>query len=140
LVGLAWRGLRRWLKNYAFAPLWLPERWRSPLVGYLLGILWVGVAVALDLLILYFFPAFRMPGLLVILAILLTALTWGAGPSFVATLAGVVLLDYFDITPRMLLARHIGDLLAEDILFIVVGTTISLIALQIQQARRKAEA
>lgn len=140
LVGLAWRGLRRWFKNYAFAPLWLPERWRHPLLGYAVGIILVALAVAVDVLILQFFPAFGMPGLLVLLSILLTALTWGAGPSLVATLASVVLVDYFDLAPRMIIARHAADLLVDDLLLILVGGFISVIALQVQRARHKAEA
>jgi PAS domain S-box-containing protein len=140
LVGLAWRGLCCWFKNYTFAPLWLPERWRRPCVGYFLGAFFVVVAVAIDLVILAFFPAFRMPGLLVILALLLTALFWGAGPSLVATLAGVALVDYFDIAPRMILAKHLADLVVDDFLLIVVGGIISLIAMQVQRARHRAEA
>src|ERR1051326_9187340 len=107
IVGPVWRGLRHWLKRYTFAPLWLPERWRYPAIGYLLGIALVGVAVGCDLIILSFLPDFDMPGLLVLLAILLTALGWGAGPSFVATLMAVVLVDVFDIAPRMVVVKHL---------------------------------
>lgn len=138
-LGLLWRGLRRWFQNYTFAPLWLPERWRQPWVGYLLGALMALAAVAGDLLILQFFPTFDVPGLLLLLAVLLVALTWGAGPSLVATLAGVALLDFFDIPPRFTLAKQISAIVVDDSLVILVGGIISLIAMQVQRARRTAE-
>ncbi len=140
LISRGWRGLSRWFQDHAFSPLWLPERWRHPVLGYVMGILLAAAAVGLDLLIYMFFPNFDVPGLLVILAILLTALSWGAGPSLVATLAGVALMDYCDITPRLTLVKSAARLLADDLLFILVGVIISVIAMQVQRARRRAEA
>ncbi|HEU5369739.1 MAG TPA: GAF domain-containing protein, partial [Ktedonobacterales bacterium] len=140
LISRGWRGLCRWFQDHAFFPLWLPERWQHPLVGYAMGILLVAAAIGLDLLIYLFFPAYNVPGLLVILAILLTALSWGAGPSLVATLAGVFLLDYFDFTPRLTFIKHVASLVASDVLFVLVGVIISVIAMQVQRSRRHAEA
>ncbi len=96
--------------------------------------------MALDLLILQFCPSFGMPGLLALVAVLLVALGWGAGPSLLATLASVALLDYFDITPRMIIMRKLAALVTDDILLVLVGLIISAIALEVQRARRRAEA
>jgi len=139
-LGRAWLGLRRWLRNYTFAPLWLPERWRHPLVGYVSGVLLAGAAVAVDLLLLHFFPTFEMAGVLSILAILLAAFTWGAVPCLMTTLTSVVLLDYFDIAPRFTIVKQIAALITDDLLLVLVGGFISAIAMQVQWARHRAEA
>jgi PAS domain S-box-containing protein len=140
LISQGWRSLRCWFQNYAFSPLWLPERWQHPIAGYVAGVLLVAAAIGLDLLIFMFAPNFDVPGLLVILAILLTALSWGAGPSLAATLAGAALMNYFDFTPRLVFIRHAITLLVDNVLFILVGLIISIVAMQIQSARRRAEA
>jgi PAS domain S-box-containing protein len=136
----SWRGLRRWFQENTFAPLWLPKRWRHPIVGYLMGILLVGVAIAVDVLILQFYADFVVPGLLVILAILLTALTWGAGPGFAATLVGELLFDYFATPPPFTFYQQGAAWPIDDFLLMLIGAVITLIALQVQRARRNAEA
>ncbi|HEY7356845.1 MAG TPA: GAF domain-containing protein, partial [Ktedonobacterales bacterium] len=139
-ISQGWTGLRRWFLSYAFSPRWLPERWRHSLVGYVVGILLVAAAIGFDMFIFLFFPNFDVPGLLVMLAILLTALGWGAGPSLAATLAGVALMDYFGFTPRFTFVKHLATLLTDDVLFVLVGIIISVIAMQVQRARHRAEA
>ncbi len=104
------------------------------------GIVLAAAAVGVDLIIFQFCPGFGVPGLLALIAILLTALTWGAGPSLAATLASVALLDYFDIAPHVILARRLASLVTDDVLLVVVGVIISLIAMQVQWSRHRAEA
>src|SRR5579871_4210077 len=100
--GLASRegALRRWLLANTFAPTWLPGRWRHPLVGYLLAVLLVLAAVGVDGALAQSLPAFAFSGLVPILAIAAVALSWGAGPSLLATILGAFLLYYIVVPPR----------------------------------------
>lgn len=135
-----WRRGCRWFLAHTFAPLWLPERWRHPVIGYFVAVLLQGATAALVLLITLLFPTFRFPGLLEMLGVALVALNWGAGPSLVATLLGVVLLDYVILPPPFTWSlRSAADVLG-IVLFLGVGCTTSLVASQIERARRGAEA
>ncbi len=82
--------------------------------------------------------AFSAP--LPILIVALVALTWGAGPSLLATLLGTVLLNLLVLpeTRPDQMAKS-GELVA-DLLFVIAGIAISLLASQTERARRRAQA
>ena len=123
----AWQKLLAWLQVNTFAPLWLPKPWRQPLVGALVSVLLAGGATGLTLLLADTLPVFALPGMLFMLGIVVAALTWGVGPSLLATfvgtalLEGVVLPHYFPVFREAWLATiHAG-------LFVLLGLSVSLL-------------
>jgi signal transduction histidine kinase len=77
-------------------------------------------------------------GSFLILAVLFTALLWGAGPAIFAIVLSTLLLDYYFITPiGQLFVRTWTD--ASQLLpFFISGFTIALITAQRERARLKA--
>ncbi len=128
-----------WLQTHTFAPLWLPARWRHPLVGYLLAILLELLAISLTFLLGHLLPVFAVQGTLVILGIVLVALTWGAGPSLLAVLVGTGLLKCV-VLPTYLPSLATGSI---DGICVAValgtGGMISLVASQSAWAGRQAQ-
>ena len=134
-----WLRVVHWIQKNTFAPEWLPEQLRHPLIGYLAAVLIEGAAVSLILLLLFRVSLVCLsrdshPG-----GVVLVALGWGAGPGFVASLVGTFLL-YFVVLPP-----HFSWILADPAdgiglaMYLVVGTSISLLAGQNERARRQAE-
>ncbi len=134
-------GLRlvRWIQRHSFAPRWLPEPLRQPLLGYLAATLTQVATAAAMLLLLTLFPSFAFSGVLVTVGVILIALGWGAGPGLFATLVGTFLIYYVVLLP------HFSWSLANPpdaiglALYLVVGMGISLIASQVELARRHLE-
>src|SRR5215467_8531493 len=81
----------------------VPERLSScyglPWVRYLLAVLVEIGAAGLTLLLLRLLPLFALQGSLLILGMVVVAVTWGAGPSLVATLVGTALLELLVVPP-----------------------------------------
>ena len=73
---------------------------RHFLAGYLGAVLLSAIAIAATLLLVNLFPNFAYPGTLAILATLMTALLWGAGPSLLATVLQAFLLDVVILPPQ----------------------------------------
>ncbi|MFL5625045.1 MAG: ATP-binding protein [Ktedonobacteraceae bacterium] len=133
-----WQSALHWLLNHSFSPSWLPHSLRHPVVGYIIAILLQLIAIFLTLLLVQVYPAFLFSGLLGIMAIALVALNWGAGPSLMATLVGVILLDYLILEPRFSWALD-GQSLVAMLLFLLVGLTLSITASRFERTRRSAE-
>lgn len=136
---LHWRRARRWLYSNTFRPTWLPVRWRHPLTGYVVALALQVVATLVTLAMVRIFPTFSFPEALIILVVALSALTWGAGPSIAATLAGTTLLELV-VLPQMLNGggiRRVGDVL-EIAVVVAVGAIISVTASRTEAARRRA--
>jgi len=83
------------------------------------------------------FPSFQFQEALLILVVLVVALTWGVGPGLLATLAGATLLTLLFLPPvfSLMIARIADGLLV----YLAVGLAVSLLASQVQQARRATE-
>jgi signal transduction histidine kinase len=134
-----WRHWQRWLLAHTFIPRWVPSRWRHPATGYVLAVLLQGVAVALTWLLTVTLPTFSFPSLLEIVVVALVALSWGAGPSLLAALVGIVLLETVVVPlgtgegPEVL-----GDVV-EVALFVAAGIGISLVASRMEGNRQRAE-
>jgi signal transduction histidine kinase len=134
-----WRVTRHWLVTHTFAPPWLSGRWAHPAVGYLVAVLLQVITVAGVTVLVQLFPSFQFQAVLVILIVLVVALTWGVGPSLLATLSGGVLLVYLLLPPAFSpVMTHIEDLL-ELFVYLCVGCAVSLLTSQVQHARRAAE-
>ncbi len=129
-----WSAVRAWFITNTFAPEKLPERWRHPAMGYLLAVVAQVVATLITLVLLALFPTYSFAGVLEFLVVALMALRWGGGPSLVATVAGVFLLELV-LAPEGITEPGI---VVEVGLFLLVGTIISVMASSAEQARRKA--
>ncbi len=135
-----WRDLRQWLGASTFTPSWLPDRWGHPLVGYLMAVLLQAAATIVTLLLIDTVQPFLFPSLLATFIVALVALTWGAGPSLLATLVGAVLVHVLLLPP---LLDHAGKRPGQPVagaLFVVVGISISIAVSQTERARRDARA
>ena len=117
---------------------WLPKRWRQPIVGYVAATLLQALAILLTWLLIQPFPTFSYTLALPLLAVAFVALTWGVGPSLLALLIGVVLVDYFFLEPGLSLAVSRGDLVGL-VIFLLVGLVISGLAGQNKRTRIAAE-
>src|SRR5689334_3850152 len=96
----SWGWLRHWVRAHTFAPDWLPRQMQHPLAGYLIALFLQLLATGLDLFLVQFFGDFALPGVPIVLVIVCVGLFWGAGPSLVALVVGVTLLDYAVLPPR----------------------------------------
>ncbi|GAC1621266.1 MAG: hypothetical protein NVS4B7_13120 [Ktedonobacteraceae bacterium] len=128
------------LLTHTFEPQWLPKNLRHPFVGYLVAILLEIVAILATAQLIQFYPTFAFTGLLEVFAIALVALNWGVGPSLIATLVGAFLLDFFVLSPRFAWKLNDVKSLVEILIFLLVGFTISIVASQVERARRNSEA
>ncbi|GAC1621206.1 MAG: hypothetical protein NVS4B11_14020 [Ktedonobacteraceae bacterium] len=133
-----WLTIRRWFLVSTFAPQWLPKRWHHPVVGYLIGTILQVVAALGTILLMHIFPTFAFSGLLAILCVAIIALNFGTGPSLLSILVGIMLLNFFVLTPSFSLSLNEVQRIVESALFLLVGVTISIVANQVEQARRGA--
>jgi K+-sensing histidine kinase KdpD len=109
-------------------------------VGYLAaGLLQMAATLATRLLM-HVLDPFLFPALLALVLVALVALTWGAGPSLLATLVGVVLLDYCVLPPLVALTGTRPDQPVAGLLVIAAGVVISIAVSQTERARRDAQA
>jgi signal transduction histidine kinase len=139
LAGMVWCYVGGWLSANTFAPSWLPARLRHPAFSYLAAVVLEGVASLLTLLLLVSLPSYGLPDLLTILGVVLVALTWGGGPSLVATLVGLLLLEALIFPPQFSWSPANATDAISDGLVLGVGILISLVAGQMARARRQTE-
>ena len=133
-----WLELQRWFLVNTFAPQWLPKPWQHAIVGYIIGIALQIIAALITVLLMHIFPTFVFSGLLEILCVAIVALNFGTGPSLLSTLVGIILLNFFVLPPRSSLSLNEVQSFVESILFLLVGITISVVASQVERARRGA--
>src|SRR5256884_4221417 len=134
----SWAPLR-WLLINSFTPSWLPKSLRHPIPGYFVAILLQIIAALITMSLIQLYPSFTVMGLLGVLAIALVALNWGAGPALLATLAGAVLLNFVIMPPHFAWEFSGAKNIVEMLLFLLVGSTISIVASQIARTRHNAE-
>lgn len=139
------RGLARpaafvlgWFRAHSYAPGWLPSRWQHVLAGYILAGTLQILAALVSLVLPRLVPNFAFLGLLELLVVAVVAVSWGAGPSILATLLGAALLEWV-VLPLSFGAefRYPGDLL-EVGWFMLVGLALGAVAGQTEGARRRA--
>src|SRR5581483_3272321 len=85
--------LYQWFLTNTFSPTWLPKKLWHPTIGAAVAVVLQAVAFFVTFLLVRIFPGYAILSLWEVLAIALVALTWGAGPSLVATFAGLILLN-----------------------------------------------
>jgi PAS domain S-box-containing protein len=129
--------LLRWLQQNSFAPGFLPEPLRHPLVGYMVAIFLQLAAAGVMLEFVHRFPGFPFVGSLADLGIVLLALGWGAGPSLCATLVGAFLLYSVVLLPAFSWSlTEPADTFGLAV-FLVVGLCMSLLASRDAGTRRQ---
>lgn len=133
------RQLGSWFMSSTFVPVWLPEGLQHPVFGYLIAIFLQAIAVLATVYLDTLLRVFVFTGLLEVLAIALVALSWGVGPSVLATLCGACLFDYIVLPPQY--SWHLNDPsdLYQLLVFVLIGLAISIAASQTERARRRAE-
>ena len=111
---------------------------RHFLAGYLGAVLLSAIAIAATLLLVNLFPNFAYPGTLAILATLMTALLWGAGPSLLATVLQAFLLDVVILPPQFAWSLTTLQHILDTVVFLLIGFIINLLASRMRQARSEA--
>jgi signal transduction histidine kinase/PAS domain-containing protein len=131
--------VRRWLVSNSYYPRWFPQRLRHPSAGYLVAAALQMLALLADSWLVHVLPYFEFAAVLNVLAIVLVALTWGAGPSLLATIVAMPILNVALFPPQSLLALPSGHHAAELSLFAFVGGVVTLAAAASERARSAAE-
>jgi len=131
--------LYQWFQVNTFSPGFLSGTWSQPIFGYLAAFVGQLVIVIGLLALIHTYPSFGFPEGPLILVILLVALGWGAGPSIVALLIGAVLLIFLVFPPIFSLSFDQSADVIELCLYLAVGLTISILASNIERARRTSE-
>ena len=135
-----WLRVQRWFLVNTFAPQWLPSILRRTFMGYLIALLLQAITIVVTLFIIHLFPTFAFTALLEILVIAFVALSFGTGPSLLATLTGLLLLNIFVLSSASFMSGTNVQASIENLLFLIVGVTISITASQVERARRSAYA
>ncbi|HEY7779279.1 MAG TPA: ATP-binding protein [Ktedonobacterales bacterium] len=134
-----WWALVGWLRANTFTPRWLGQGWRHTATGYVAAVLLEIAAVVMAQELIYHYPGFGLAGEIEILAAMLVALSWGAGPSLLATLVGAAALTFSGSLAAPTVDFDGLDDAIEVIIFLLVGCTISVAASQTERARRRAQ-
>src|SRR5581483_3709352 len=129
----------QWFQENTFAPDFLKGAMAHPALGYLVAFVFQAILSLGILVLIHFYPSFRFPSVPLILAILLVALGWGAGPGIVAILAGMVTLIIFILPPVSSLAAGPTEDIVGISFYVVVGLAISILASNTERARRSSE-
>ena len=134
-----WDSTCRWFAKNTFSPRWLKGGWRHPVASYSIAVLLEGCALLVTYLFARIFPSFMFTGALTFIAVAFIALNWGAGPGLIATLMGVLLINYMVIAPYFSWDIDGWDDAIELLLFLGVSIGITVMASQTERARRNAE-
>jgi signal transduction histidine kinase len=112
--------------------------WRKPSVGYVLSIPLVGLTFLCSASIEKFLHPTYLPGSILTLAVLFSALAWGVGPALFSLLLCIGALDYFIVPPTGHLDFYALQGLGDLIPFTISGLVIALITAQRERARIRA--
>ncbi len=134
-----WVLLRDWLEKHTYPPHWLPPRWQHPAIGYIAATSLAVIASSLTLLLEATFPPLVLQGALLAVVIVLVALNWGEGPSFLVTLIGALFLAFVALPPHFSWEIDDRSEVVGFVLFLVTGVMMNLIASQAGRARRRSE-
>jgi PAS domain S-box-containing protein len=113
-------------------------RWRHPLVGYPVGLLLVGLSLAVSLVEARLLFPFSFPGLLLLFVVVLVALCWGVGAALFTTALSVLALDYLYVPPFGNLGSYGWNGLVQLVTFAAVGIVVAVLTQQHEIARVRA--
>ncbi len=129
----------RWLHENTFIPLWMPRRWRPPLVGYGAAVLCQITLGLISLMILNALLEYNFSGIIQLFGVLIIALVWGVGPSFLATFTGTTIVLLFHIEQLSSGVNGVAAHLIGVGIFLIVGCAISSLVSQAVHAQQAAE-
>ncbi|MFL5691700.1 MAG: ATP-binding protein [Ktedonobacteraceae bacterium] len=129
--------LQRLVTWHANSVAQLP-RWRHPLLGYLLGLLLVGLALAVGVVEIQLLSPFAFPGVLLFFAVVLVALFWGVGSAVFTILLSLLALDYLYVPPFGTLGDYSWRGMLQLLTFASTGIIIALLTKQREAARVRA--
>jgi PAS domain S-box-containing protein len=135
-----WQTTYQWFLTHTFSPTWLPQRWRHIALGYVVAVILQIVATFVTLLLVQIFPSFAFVGLLEVLAVVLVALNWGAGPSLLATLEGAGLIEFVILPQHFTWTLDSAKNVVEILLFLLVGLALCVFASRSERVRQNAQA
>lgn len=133
-----WRQIWNFLLTPAANPRFPPGPLQRPLIGYLAAILLQVLIGTSAILLTQASHIVRFPSGLILLAVPITALIWGTGPSILAAFSGTALFAYLRLSHYF---PHAGTRPADVIslfFYLIIGLTISLLASQTQNTRYRA--
>ncbi len=113
-------------------------RWRHPLVGYVVGLLLVGLGLGVGAVETHLLLPFSFPGVPLLFAIVLVALLWGVGPAVFAMLLSLLVLDYWYVPPFGTLGAYGWSGMLQLLTFASAGIIIALLTNQREVARVRA--
>lgn len=120
-------------RSLAYVP-----RWRHPLIGYPVGLLLVGLSLAIGLVEARLLFPFSFPGLLLLFVVVLVALCWGVGAALFTTALSVLALDYLYVPPFGNLGSYGWNGLIQLFTFAAVGIVVAVLTQQRETARVRA--
>ena len=110
-------------------------RWRHPLLGYLIGLLLMGLALAVGLVEIQLQSPFAFPGALLLFAVVLVALFWGIGSAIFTILLSLLALDYLYIPPFGTFGAYGWSGMLQLLTFVSACVIIALLTNQREVAR-----
>ncbi len=113
-------------------------RWRHPLVGYLVGLLLVALGLSIGLVETQVLFPFSFPGVLLLFAVVIVALFWGALPALFIVLLSIGVLDYLYVPPFGIFGGSGWSGILQLLTFAGAGVIIALLAHQREAARIRA--
>lgn len=128
---------RRLLDAHTRAVVQLP-RWRHPLIGYLVGLLLIGLGLGMGLVETQLLSPFSFPGVPLLFAIVLVALFWGVGPAIFSILLSLLVLDYLYIAPTGVFSGYGWEEGAQLLTFAAAGIVIAILTSQRESTRLRA--
>src|SRR5205814_5253313 len=93
-----WSSMRQTFTKHADTIARFP-RWRHPLVGYLVGLLFVGLGLAGGLLETQILSPVSFPGVFFMFGVVVVAFVWGVLPAVFTILLSLLVLDYLYVPP-----------------------------------------
>jgi PAS domain S-box-containing protein len=128
-----------WIQEHTTAPPWLPSWLRHPQAGVLVGLALIGVIFVVAPLLLPSIHGVPLSIFMLFVAIVLTALVWGTGPSSLVTILGIVVVDHIQWDPRPALTPESAAIAMDDFFTLVIGLLIGFLAGQNVEAHKRAE-
>jgi PAS domain S-box-containing protein len=134
-----WRGLRHWFRVNTFAPAWLGQPWQHPLIGIGTAILSQVLVLGIRQALVQVFPQSAFYNALSLLMVSIIALSWGAGPSVIATLFGATWLAFIILPSQVSTPLAVDSVVISVLIYLLAGFAISALASRTERSRRNAQ-
>jgi PAS domain S-box-containing protein len=132
-----WSSIRQFFMKHADTIARLPL-WRHPLVGYLVGLLFVGLGLANGLLETQILSPVSFPGVFFMFGVVVVAFVWGVLPAVFTILLSLLVLDYLYVPPFGALGSYGWNGMLQLLTFAATGIVLAFLTHQREVARVKA--